>query len=180
MELWSYVVANWALIAAHPVPFITVFFLALAGGWAVVHFLYRHRIEGLKEHIEALKKKAQSPQSRSASDAVPRAPRRSTSVTRDQSSEVFQPDPQQDVIIEALRESDGHWMSLSEINNQIASKSWQDMTEAVAALLSKGWVEPHPDNSELKEGARSFRLRGEGLAYARAKGYRTAAEKRAE
>lgn len=300
MGLWEFVAANWVLITANPAPFISVFVLAFGAAWVAATFFYKHRIDALKERVEAWKEKAgQSPTastkvavddkhsypaagfygvnilasnvpevvigntysmtahvptgsnlrvhligqphayledvagawrfnvvvrnwiaSRYDSDShsqwfdagvgdadlqfyadragiinitvyeggrqpawtkeirvVDASPK---PTPESKPPKVFRPDERQGKIIEALREADGHWTSLAELANAVESTSWQDLSEAVIALREEMWVESHVDNALFVEGARSFRLRGPGLAYARNQGYRTASEIRSE
>jgi hypothetical protein len=57
VDLANFLVENWAKVQAAPGPFITLGLLAVAFGATAAHFFYKHRIDTLKERIEALKEK---------------------------------------------------------------------------------------------------------------------------
>lgn len=46
---------QWAAISGAPIIFLASLFVVGGLIWAVIHFLYRHRLEGLKEELEILR-----------------------------------------------------------------------------------------------------------------------------
>jgi hypothetical protein len=54
--------AEWAFLTGAPLLSAAFVILAVAVVWAVLHFLYRHRLEGLREELERQRARPSAPQ----------------------------------------------------------------------------------------------------------------------
>lgn len=88
----------------------------------------------------------------------------------------FQTTALQDHIIRILRKEDGDWISLQQLVEDLSVTSRQDLYQAVAQLENEGWLDGHRDNYIVKEYAKKYRLKGDGLTYAQQQGFETKIE----
>jgi len=176
MDLGTYLSQNWALIAAHPLLFVMLGVIAATLGWGAAALLFRHRLDALKERAEFWKERAElatgkldgaeqgSGAEKKAAAAPPTVP----------TPAAFSPSSVQTRIIRVLRQLDGQFLSIGDLARFAGSTSHQDLVDDIHGLHDKGWLEAERDNDLKREHARAYRLKGPGLAFARASGFQTA------
>jgi hypothetical protein len=176
MDLGTYLSQNWALIAANPVPFLTLGVLAATLGWGAAALLFRQRLDSLKERAEFWKERAElaegkpvRPDQDPRDDAKP-----AVDPPTAPPPAAFLPSAVQTRIIRVLRQLDGQFLSIGDLARFAGSTSHQDLVDDIHGLHDKGWLEAERHNDLKREHGRAYRLKGPGLAFARASGFQTA------
>lgn len=165
---------HWAIISANPWLFFTWPAVVASGTWVVIHFLYRHRIDNDAIEIQRLNTRlGELKEERSSKvDAPATAP---AAMARAEPTQ-YEPDELAVRVIRLLRIADGRWTTVEQMARFLEVNSQQDLQHALKKMRSLKWVEAHRANAGRDDSARSYRLDGPGIEFARKQGFPTLTE----